>query len=226
MSIKDRFEKVELFFQVEEKLKEKNLELEEVKKELNDKRIELETEINSRKSELEKINEQISTKTSELSSLKTEVVDLRAFINQKFMEEFKEYDYKVDITNAYIISFHGKKYIAIKYCDHVRSDRSTLATGYYNVEIYSYYDVLNIKDNKSRLILEYRYCYDDFHYFSSKTIGTPPDYEERLLEAYPELSIFADNQVPNTYLKKIYYEANELGNKKLIKDAKEQKDNN
>lgn len=208
MRFKEKFRKVGIYFQVEEKLENKNLELEEVE-------IKLET----KKAELEEISKKISLKKAELESLKTEAIELKDFINQNFKDEFKEYDYKIDITDCYIIGFHGKKYITLKKHSVDRSDWYTLATGHYNVEIYRYYDALNVNINEktSKYLYEYRYGHDDNNHFPPKIIGQAPDYEEHILKVYPELSVFADNKVPNTYLKKIYYEVNDLGNKKLIK---------
>lgn len=201
MVFKEKYRKVGIYLQVEKKLENKNLELEEVE-------IKLET----KKSELEQINEKISVKKSELESLKTEIIELKDFINQNFKEEFKECDYKVDITNCYIIGLYGKKYIALR-----KQNVYTLANGYFNVEIYRYYDVLNINSNKYKYLCEYRCGNDCYNYFSPTIVGQKPNYEEHILRVYPELSIFLDNKVPNTYLKKIYYEVNDLGNKKHIK---------
>lgn len=192
MEFKENYRKLGIYLQVEEKLKSKNFELEEIDK-------------------------KILAKKSELESLKNEVIELKDFINQKFKEEFKEYDYKVDITNCYIIGVHGKKYIAIRIHNVVRSNWYTLATGNYNIKNYKYYDVLNVNDSKCRYLCGYVYGYDDNNFLSPKIKGQKPDYEEHILEVYPELSAFYDNRVPNTYLKKIYYEINDLGNKKLLK---------
>lgn len=206
MKFKEQYRKVGIYLQIEEKLENKNLELEKV-----------EIKLKTKKSELEGINEKISEKKSELEALKTEIIELKDLINQNFKEELMDGDYKVDITNCYIIDLHGKKYITLRKHDVKRSDWYTLASGYYNVEIYRYYDALDINNNKYKYLYEYRYGHDDNNCLAPKTIGQKPDYEEHILEVYPELSIFADNKVPNTYLKKIYYEVNDLGNKKLIK---------
>lgn len=192
IGFKENYRNIGIYLQVEEKLKSKNFELEEIDK-------------------------KISAKKSELESLKNEVIELKDFINQKFKEEFKEYDYKVDITNCYIIGVHGKKYIAIRIHNVVRSNWYTLANGNYNIKNYKYYDVLNVNDSKCRYLFGYVYGYDDNKFLSLKIKGQKPDYEEHILEVYPELSAFYDNRVPNTYLKKIYYEINDLGNKKLLK---------
>lgn len=207
MSIKDRFKKVKIYFQVEERLEDKKSELTEI-----------ERQVNIKKAELEETETAISRKKEELSSLKTEVADLKDYINQKFKDEFQDCDYEVDITNCYIIELNGKKYITLRKHSKERSEWYTLATGSYNVETFIYYDVLNVNNNKYRYLTEYRYGHDDHNYFSPRIIGEKPEYEERLLEVYPDLCLFADNKVPNTYLKKIYYEINELGNKRLIKE--------
>lgn len=206
MGFKENYRKLGIYLQVEEKLENKNFELEEINK-----------KISVKKSELEEIDEKISSKKSELELLKNEVIELKDFINQKFKEEFKECDYEVDISNCYIIGLHGKKYIALRKCNSVRSEWYTLATGHFNVKIYTYYDVLNINDSKYKYLCGYKYGYDDNNVFPPKIEGHKPEYEKHILEVYPELSAFYDNQVPNTYLKKIYYEINDLGNKKLLK---------
>lgn len=64
-----------------------------------------------KKLKLDEIDKKISEKKSELESLKTEIMELKNFIDQKFESgEFKS-DYNVDITDCYIIGLHGKKYI-------------------------------------------------------------------------------------------------------------------
>lgn len=208
MKFKERIKKIDLFFNIEKELEIKNLELKEI-----------EQKISNNKGELEKINQKISNKKTELESLKTEILELKDFINSKFKEEFKEYDYKVNIINCYIISINGKKYITLKKHETSRCDWYTLGGGHYNVEYYLYYDVLSV-DNKGKYkyLYEYRYGhFDNVDFYPLKFKGQKPDYEEHILKVYPELSIFIDNYVPNTYLKKIYYEINDLSNKKLIK---------
>ena len=49
-------------------------------------------------------------------------------------------------------------------------------------------------------------------------MGDKLDYEEHILEVYPELANFVNDMVPNAYLKKIYYEINDLSSKKLTKN--------
>lgn len=206
MGFKDKNRKIDIYFQTKEKLENKNLELEEIERELETK-----------KSELKEIEVKISKKKSELESLKTEVIEIKDFINQKFKEDFKEWDYEVDITNCYIIGLNGKKYIALKKHIVECGDWYTLTTGYYNMEIYRYYDVLDLHNHKYKYLHEYRYGYNDYNVRAPRIFGQIPDYEKHILKAYPELSIFADNNVPNTYLKKIYYEVNGLSHKKLTK---------
>ena len=159
MEFKENYRKLGIYLQVEEKLKNKNFELEEINKKLS-----------SKKSELEEIDEKISSKKSELELLKNEVIELKDFINQKFKEEFKECDYEVDISNCYIIGLHGKKYIALRKCNSVRSEWYTMATGHFNVKIYTYYDVLNINDSKYKYLCGYKYGYDDNKVITSKIV--------------------------------------------------------
>lgn len=208
MRLKERKEKVNTYIHIGEKLETRTKELEEIEGKLEIKR-----------QELQEIDTELLKKKSLLEQLKIEAVELKYFINAKFKEEFTEYDYMVDITDCYIIGINGKKYIALKKRSTDRSNWYTKATGCYNVEIYDYYDVLTVNDKKYKHIHRYKYGHFDYPgYFSPKVSGKKPDYEERLLLVYPELSNFVDNKVPNTYLQKIYYEINELGNKKLNKE--------
>ena len=125
----------------------------------------------------------------------------------------------IDIDRCYIVGINGKKYIAIKKCDINTSDWYTERTGYFIIRRYKYYDVLNVDNNGNfNFFYEYAYIYPEnlgTSYISME--GQKPDYEIHILKAYPELIAFEDNKVPITYLKKIYYEANELQNNPLIK---------
>lgn len=209
MKFKEKLKQIELFLNIEKELQEQSLQLEEFNK-----------KIIQGKYELGKIKEDIIKKELELQSLKTESIELKDFINSNFEEEFKDYDYKVNIKNCYIISINGKKYISSRSRTTNTSDWYTLATGHYNVETYRYYDVLNLDENrKYKHLYNYEHGYFDknSYYNGERFINEKPDYEVHILELYPELSIFADDCVPNTYLKKIYYEVNNLGEKNLIK---------
>lgn len=206
MKFKERLKQIELFFNIEKELQEESLQLEKIQQ-----------KITQSKDKLNKIKEDIIKKELELQSLKTESIELKDFINFNFKEEFEDYDYKVDITHCYIISINGKKYISLRSHKIDKSDWYTLATGYYNVEIYRYFDTLSLDKNG-----KYKYLYKYAHGFFDNNdlerfINEKPDYEVHILNLYPELSIFVDNYVPNTYLKKIYYEVNDLSKKNLIK---------
>ena len=165
--------------------------------------LEIEKEVQTKRLELDEINRNLESKKIELESLKTEIIELKDFMNSKFKEEFEEYDYEVDITNCYVIGMNGKKYITLRKHSSIRSNWSTLATGCYNVEVYSYYDVLNVNNKKYKFLFEYSYSHDDNNCLKPRLVGEKPDYEEHILEFYPDLKIFADNYVPNTYLKEI-----------------------
>ena len=208
MGFKEQMKKVNIYIHIEEKLRAKNLEFKKTIEKLNKK-----------KDKLKNIEQKISSKIIVLEFLKTEIKELKNFINLKFKEEFPKYDYELDITNCYIISIHVKKYITLKTNNTTKSKWYTLATGFYNIKTYEYYDVLDVKDKKYKYLCEYTYGYfdNDPHSKFSKIVGQKPEYEKHILEVYPELSIFLNNKVPNTYLQKIYYEINKLGNKKLIK---------
>lgn len=189
LDFKKKIEDFKSFTDVENKLKEKELELSE-------------------------IDEKLSNKKKELELLKKESIELKDYINQNFMEEFKKCDYMVNIKNCYIIEYNGKKYISIREheTEHYEYRYTTL-----HVEYYTYKDALDVKDMKCSYLFEYRYSHDTQNMLPQKSFGYKPDYEEHILNVCPELSIFSDNKVPNTYLKKIYYEINELGNKTLKK---------
>ena len=94
---------------------------------------------------------------------------------------------------------------------------SMASDGIYLIEKYRYYDALSLDKNRKYKYL-YDYCYGHFSRstFCSKYSNRKPDYEVHILELYPELSTFTDDCIPNTYLKKIYYEINDLGAKSLI----------
>lgn len=209
MKLNERLKNIKLFFNIEKELQMELLQLEEIKQ-----------KITENKDDLKGIEEEIIKKKLELQSLKTEAIELKDFINSNFKDEFKDYDYKVNITDCYIISINGKKYISLRNHKTNKSDWYTIATGFYNVETYRYYDALNLdKNGKYKYLYEYKYGYfDNRSYYSGKRFtNEKPNYEVHILEIYPELSIFVDNYVPNTYLEKIYYEVNDLGGKNLIK---------
>ena len=208
MKLKERIRKFNTFLKIEEKLNQKQTEL-----------VSMDDALTNKKKELESVQKRIDEKKKELETLKIEAVELRDFINSNFKEEFKDYNYKVDITHCYIIRIDGKKYIALRSCMKTRSDLYSRATGFYNVELYQYYDALSLdEEGKYKYFYTYKHGYFDNNYYGhDDVIGRKHDYEEHILEAYPELRFFTDNYVPNTYLKKIYYEINDLGNKKLIK---------
>lgn len=208
MKLKEKLEKVELFYNIDNELETKKQELRETGEELK-----------NRKQELQEIGEELKNRKLELQGLRTEIIELKDFINSNFEEEFKECDYRVNIKNCYIISLNGKKYIAIKTSETNETDLYTKIGGTYYITKHTYRDALNLdKNNKYKYIIEYVHgFFQSAPNFFSRVDGDVPEYEEHILKVYPELSRFVDNYVPNTYLKKIYYEVNDLGNKKLIK---------
>lgn len=171
-----------------------------------------------KKLKLDKIDKKISEKKSELESLKTEIMELKNFIDQKFESgEFKS-DYNVDITDCYIIGLHGKKYITRRVYN-----KENLPSEYSYIEDYIYYNLLNTYEDESgdtkcrylcRRVIGHSYEWP----YSKLTMGDKLDYEEHILEVYPELTNFVNDMVPNAYLKKIYYEINDLSSKKLTKN--------
>ncbi len=200
---------------IKKKINELNNKIYEKEQELN----EINNEIYQKEQELNEINSVISQNKDIIKSLKTEIKELKNFINSNFDEELKIFNYKIDITNCYVISLNSKKYITIRNLEKTTSNWFTLATGYICYENYTYYDVLNLNDEKLKYIYGYTYYHPD-RYCGSYCTGysnNPPEYEEHILKVCPELIKFSDNKVPDTYLKKVYYEINNLGNKKLYK---------
>lgn len=210
MKFKERLKKVKLFLNIEKELQVGSLQLEEIQQ-----------KITENKNELKEVEEEVGKKKTKLQLLKTEIIELKDFINSKFKEDFKDCDYKVNIAQCYIISLNGKKYISLRSSDTRRCDFYTIATGFYNVATYRYYDALTLdEDGKYKYLHEYRHGYCDNRCARFENIvNEKPDYEVHILEIYPELRTFVDDYVPNTYLKKIYYEVNDLGEKRMIKNA-------
>ena len=207
MKLKERLEKINTYINIEEKIKNQKEETEK-----------LDQEISEKKEEIQGLDQEISNKKALLEFLKIEVVELKNFINESFTKEFPKGDYTVDIRNLYIIAINNKKYICSRLHTTDVSDWFTRATGRCYVESYEYYDVLNVKNHKYQYLYGYRYThFDRDGIISPKFSGKEPDYEEHILNLYPELSNFANDRVPNTYLKKIYYEINDLGHKQLKK---------
>ena len=221
MGFREKCKKMDVYFKVEKELESTNTELETAKSELETTKSELETA----KSELEETNKKISEKKSELESLKTEIMELKNFIDQKFESgEFKS-KYRVNITDCYIIGLHGKKYITIRTFKRERIGNiyTFTSTGYPLIDIYNYRDVLNTDRNKDgKLKYKWLYTRDQAfgHLAPEKYIryNNELDYEEHILDVYPELANFVDGMVPDAYLKKIYYEINDLSSKKLTKN--------
>ena len=208
MNFKEKMKMIEYLFHTDKKLENRKRELEKI-----------ERIIEIKKSELEDVYKNISKKKAKLESLKIEAIELENFINSKFKECDCDYTVDIDINNCYIVGINGKKYIAIKKCDIKTSDWYTPTTGCFITRTYKYYDVLNTDNNGDfKFFHSYAYVYPEHlgtYYINID--GKKPDYEKHILKAYPELIAFEDNKVPNTYLKKIYYEVNELQNNPLIK---------
>lgn len=231
MIFKEKCKKVDVYSKVEKEIESTNTELETAKSELEATKFELETaksELETTKSELEEINKKISIKKSELKSLKTEIIELKNFIDQKFESGDLKSDHAIRITNCYIIGLNGKKYITIR-----RFERCFLPGDYKGlpysikgiptVEHYDYYDALNICKNKKSGKSEFKWLYRcmQSYYSNNKeliTVSNDLNYEKHILEVYPELANFVNDMVPNAYLKKIYYEINDLSSKKLTKN--------
>ena len=217
MGFREKCKKMDVYFKVEKELESTNTELETAKSELE-----------TAKSELEETNKKISIKKSELKSLKTEIIELKNFIDQKFESGDLKSDHAIRITNCYIIGLNGKKYITIR-----RFKRSFLPGDFkglpYNikgiptVEFYDYYDALNICKNKKSGKSEFKWLYTrtQSYYSNNKeliTVSNDLNYEKHILDVYPELANFVNDMVPDAYLKKIYYEINNLSSKKLVKN--------
>lgn len=197
-------EKIKFYSAIKKQFEDVNNELSKKKKKLE----EINNTISLKNEELEEINSTISLKNEELASLKREIIELKDFINGKFCSEFnKNYDYKVDIRDCYIISLNGKKYITKRmYCD----SREHYTNFRHYAETFVYFDIFNIKKEDKKV----HYCRICLYTLGSygTCFGNKPEYEEHILNLYPELKMYTDGYVPNTHLKKIYYEINGLGN--------------
>ena len=192
MKLKEKLEKINTYINIEEKIRKQKEETEK-----------LNEEISQRKEEIQGLDKEISDKKVLLESLKIEAVELKNFMNESFTKEFPKWDYTVGIDNLYIIGLNNKKYICYRIHMTDVSEWSTLATGRCYVEIYKYYDVLNMKDNEYKCLHGYQYTHFEHDCgISTKFSGEKPEYEEHILNLYPELSNFANDRVPNTYLKK------------------------
>ena len=192
------------FYSAKKKFEDVNNELSKKKKKLE----EINNAISLKNEELEEINSTISLKNEELASLKREIIKLKDFINGKFCSEFnKNYDYKVDIRDCYIISLNGKKYITKRM---YRDSREYYTNFRHYAETFVYFDIFNIKKEDKKV----HYCRICLYTLGSygTCFGNKPEYEEHILNLYPELKMYTDGYVPNTHLKKIYYEINGLGN--------------
>ena len=192
MKLKERLEKINTYIFIEEKIRKQKEETDK----LNEK-------ISQKKEEIQGLDKEITDKKELLESLKIEAVELKNFMNKSFSKKFPKWDYTVDIRNLYIIAINNKKYICSRSHTTDASDWLTRATGRCYVEIYDYYDVLNVKNHKYQYLYGYRYTHFDHDCgIPPQFAGKEPDYEEHILNLYPELSNFANDRVPNTYLKK------------------------
>ena len=197
-------EKIKFYLAKKKQFEDVNNELSKKKKKLE----EINNAISLKNEELEEINSTISLKNEELASLKREIIELKDFINGKFCSEFnKNYDYKVDIRDCYIISLNGKKYITKRM---YRDSREYYTNFRHYAETFVYFDIFNIKKEDKKV----HYCRICLYTLGSygTCFGNKPEYEEHILNLYPELKMYTDGYVPNTHLKKIYYEINGLGN--------------
>ena len=197
-------EKIKFYSAIKKQFEDVNNELSKKKKKLE----EINNTISLKNEELEEINSTISLKNEELASLKREIIELKDFINGKFCSEFnKNYDYKVDIRDCYIISLNGKKYITKRM---YRDSREHYTNFRHYAETFVYFDIFNIKKEDKKV----HYCRICMYTLGSygTCFGNKPEYEEHILNLYPELKMYTDGYVPNTHLKKIYYEINGLGN--------------
>ena len=199
MKLREILRRIKLLFTVEKELETNSLQLEEAEQ------------------KLEEVEQKLEDKKAELQSLKNEAIELRDFINSNFKEEFEDYDYRVKREKCYIISINGTKHIVTRTKIVEKCDFSYYK-GYYNLETYRYFNPLERDDNgKGKSVYQYQYGYYDKEEYDPIHGGKKPEYEVPILEAYPELYAFLDGWIPNTYLKKIYYEINDLGQKELIK---------
>lgn len=214
MSFNEYDENKNTLFNLEQKIKEKRKEL-----------IDIENEIDEGKSALNKILLEITDKKLKFEELVKQLAHLNDFINMMLYENFPEDDYSVNIENCYIISLDGKKYIALKTTESIGGTYSR-RYGYCTNNRCIFKDALSF-DEKGNFVVLCKYSYKTYSHkpyfdsskpvFQQSFIGEVPESQQPILKVRPELSLFVDGCVPSTYLKKIYYEINDLGNKKLIR---------
>lgn len=173
--------------------------------------------------QLENVNSEISSRKEELNSLKKEIFELRNSINDEFnKEKFEGSDYTVNMKNCYVISLDGKNYITIRSghskCFEMEgiNNARTIDIGIY---VYQYYDTLyRYEENGEEKLLFL--CEYKTEFGSRRYVGRKPEYEEHILNLYPELlEMYENGWIPVTHLKKIYYEINDLS--KLIPSSEQ-----
>ena len=158
-------------------------------------------------------NEELNALSLAVEDKKKELISLKKQIILTFQEEYPEYEYMVDITNCYIITLHNKKYITLRTMKREISNIYTRVTGNFIKDYYWYYDVLNREDSQYSLLYTFQCVYAKYNNpFPIKYSAPKPENEQHILECYPELKKFYNNQVPNTYLQKLYNEMNNIDN--------------
>lgn len=201
-------EKIELYLKYEEEL----IESQECLRESQEQLRKTQEYLRESQEQLKEIDSSIALKNEELSSLKNEILELEDFINGKFNSEFKKNcDYTVNIKNCYVISLNGKKYITIRRFFEKDTGLYNYGFGTLYIYRYEYYDTLATVPSKDGTASYKPLCYYVEGSFFGKRYGTIPESEEHILRLYPELKMYVDDNVPNTHLKKIYYEINNLG---------------
>ncbi len=198
-------EKIELYLKYEEEL----IESQECLRESQEQLRKTQEYLRESQEQLKEIEDSIALKNEELSSLKNEILELEYFINGKFNSEFKKNcDYTVNIKNCYVISLNGKKYVTIR-----NSYVTNTGVYYYGSEFrlnnYDYYDALSTYEQNGKKQLRKLCGYAVS--IRQVPIGIVPESEVHILQLCPELKMYEDGEVPNTHLKKIYYEINNLG---------------
>jgi len=205
MFFKEKRKKVDLYLSTEEKLNKKLEKLHEVEEKLN-----------STNNELDEVNNKLQLSKEELEKYKREALEIKDYVDSKFLEDYKDSKKLIDIKDCYIIKIGNKRYIACRVKKTRRGDVHSVATGWYHYDYISYYDFLNTKVSEDgskypTFICKYTKIWTDNNYFGDKYLDDVPDEETHILEVFPELRTFSNGLVPEECLKKAYYEVNDLG---------------
>ena len=203
MFFKEKRKKVDLYLSTEEKLNKKLEKLHEVEEKLN-----------STNNELDEVNNKLQLSKEELEKYKREALEVKDYVDSKFLEDYKDSKRLLDINDCYIIEKNNKKYITRRYKELEDLGFGTIRGGSVYCEKFFYYDLLYLNGYETGVLKSCVCIYivvRDTKNYKKKTRGDVPTEEKHILEVFPELRFFPDGMVPEECLKKAYYEVNDLG---------------